>query len=137
MRITDLLQPQSVELHVTPADKAAAIHHLTTLMAAGGHLADAAKYEEDVLAREASGSTGLGEGIATPHAKSSGVKTAGVAAMTVPDGVEFESLDGQPARLFFMIAAPEGAADTHIEVLSNLATFLIDPDGRLAAEWRA
>lgn len=128
MRITDLLQPQSVELHVTPADKAAAIHHLTTLMAAGGHLADAAKYEEDVLAREASGSTGLGEGIATPHAKSSGVKTAGLAAMTVPDGVEFESLDGQPARLFFMIAAPEGAADTHIEVLSNLATFLIDPD---------
>ena len=128
MRITDLLQPQSVELHVTPADKAAAIHHLTTLMAAGGHLADAAKYEEDVLAREASGSTGLGEGIATPHAKSSGVKTAGLAAMTVPDGVEFESLDGQPARSFFMIAAPEGAADTHIEVLSNLATFLIDPD---------
>ncbi len=128
MRITDLLQPQSVGLHVTPADKAAAIHHLTTLMAAGGHLADAAKYEEDVLAREASGSTGLGEGIATPHAKSSGVKTAGLAAMTVPDGVEFESLDGQPARLFFMIAAPEGAADTHIEVLSNLATFLIDPD---------
>ena len=128
MRITDLLQPQSVELHVTPADKEAAIHHLTTLMAAGGHLADAAKYEEDVLAREASGSTGLGEGIATPHAKSSGVKTAGLAAMTVPDGVEFESLDGQPARLFFMIAAPEGAADTHIEVLSNLATFLIDPD---------
>mgnify|MGYP001274206829 FL=1 len=128
MRITDLLQPQSVELHVTPADKAAAVHHLTTLMAAGGHLADAAKYEEDVLAREASGSTGLGEGIATPHAKSSGVKTAGLAAMTVPDGVEFESLDGQPARLFFMIAAPEGAADTHIEVLSNLATFLIDPD---------
>lgn len=128
MRITDLLQPQSVELHVTPADKKAAIHHLTTLMAAGGHLADAAKYEEDVLAREASGSTGLGEGIATPHAKSSGVKTAGLAAMTVPDGVDFESLDGQPARLFFMIAAPEGAADTHIEVLSNLATFLIDPD---------
>lgn len=128
MRITDLLQPQSVELHVTPADKAAAIHHLTTLMAAGGHLADAAKYEEDVLAREASGSTGLGEGIATPHGHSSGVKTAGLAAMTVPDGVEFESLDGQPARLFFMIAAPEGAADTHIEVLSNLATFLIDPD---------
>ena len=94
----------------------------------GGNLSDKAEYLEAVFAREESGSTGLGDGIATPHAKSAGVKEAGLAAMVVPNGVDFEALDGQPSRLFFMIAAPEGAADTHVEVLSKLATMVIDPD---------
>ena len=128
MKITDLLKPQSILLNASPTNKADAIYTLGDLMDKGGNLSDKADYLEAVFAREESGSTGLGDGIATPHAKSAGVKEAGLAAMVVPNGVDFEALDGQPSRLFFMIAAPEGAADTHVEVLSKLATMVIDPD---------
>ena len=128
MKITDLLKPQSILLNASPTNKADAIYTLGDLMDKGGNLSNKAEYLEAVFAREESGSTGLGDGIATPHAKSAGVKEAGLAAMVVPNGVDFEALDGQPSRLFFMIAAPEGAADTHVEVLSKLATMVIDPD---------
>ena len=128
MKITDLLKPQSILLNASPTNKADDIYTLGDLMDKGGNLSDKAEYLEAVFAREESGSTGLGDGIATPHAKSAGVKEAGLAAMVVPNGVDFEALDGQPSRLFFMIAAPEGAADTHVEVLSKLATMVIDPD---------
>ena len=128
MKITDLLKPQSILLNASPTNKADAIYTLGDLMDKGGNLSDKAEYLQAVFAREESGSTGLGDGIATPHAKSAGVKEAGLAAMVVPNGVDFEALDGQPSRLFFMIAAPEGAADTHVEVLSKLATMVIDPD---------
>ena len=128
MKITDLLKPQSILLNASPTNKADAIYTLGDLMDKGDNLSDKAEYLEAVFAREESGSTGLGDGIATPHAKSAGVKEAGLAAMVVPNGVDFEALDGQPSRLFFMIAAPEGAADTHVEVLSKLATMVIDPD---------
>ena len=128
MKITDLLKPQSILLNAAPTDKVDAIYTLGDLMDKGGNLSDKAEYLKAVFAREESGSTGLGDGIATPHAKSAGVKEAGLAAMVVPNGVDFEALDGQPSRLFFMIAAPEGAADTHVEVLSKLATMVIDPD---------
>ena len=128
MKITDLLKPQSILLNAAPVTKADAIYILGDLMDKSGNLSDKAEYLQAVFAREESGSTGLGDGIATPHAKSTGVKEAGLAAMVVPNGVDFEALDGQPSRLFFMIAAPEGAADTHIEVLSKLATMVIDPD---------
>ena len=128
MKITDLLKPQSILLNAAPTDKADAIYTLGDLMDKGGNLSDKAEYLKAVFAREESGSTGLGDGIATPHAKSAGVKEAGLAAMVVPNGVDFDALDGQPSRLFFMIAAPEGAADTHVEVLSKLATMVIDPD---------
>ena len=128
MKITDLLKPQSILLNADPVTKADAIYTLGELMEKGGNLSDKAEYLKAVFAREESGSTGLGDGIATPHAKSTGVKEAGLAAMVVPNGVDFEALDGQPSRLFFMIAAPEGAADTHVEVLSKLATMVIDPD---------
>ena len=128
MKITDLLKPQSILLNASPTNKADSIYTLGDLMDKGGNLSDKAEYLEAVFAREESGSTGLGDGIATPHAKSAGVKEAGLAAMVVPNGVDFEALDGQPSRLFFMIAAPEGAADTHVEVLSKLATMVIDPD---------
>ena len=128
MKITDLLKPQSILLNASPTNKADAIYTLGDLMDKGGNLSDKAEYLEAVFAREESGSTGLGDGIATPHAKSIGVKEAGLAAMVVPNGVDFEALDGQPSRLFFMIAAPESAADTHVEVLSKLATMVIDPD---------
>ena len=128
MKITDLLKPQSILLNAAPIDKADAIYTLGDLMDKGGNLSDKAEYLKAVFAREEAGSTGLGDGIATPHAKSNGVKEAGLAAMVVPNGVDFDALDGQPSRLFFMIAAPEGAADTHVEVLSKLATMVIDPD---------
>lgn len=128
MQITDLLKSQSIQLNAAPATKIDAIYILGDLMEKGGHLADKDTYLQAVFERENSGSTGLGEGIATPHAKSSGVKDAGLSAMVVPGGVDFDSLDGNPARLFFMIAAPEGAANTHVEVLSKLATMIIDPD---------
>ena len=128
MQITDLLKPQSVLLNADPVTKADAIYTLGELMEKGGNLIDKGEYLAAVFAREESGSTGLGDGIATPHAKSAGVKEASLAAMVVPHGVDFEALDGQPSRLFFMIAAPEGAADTHVEVLSQLAMMVIDPD---------
>ena len=128
MQITDLLKSQSIQLNADPATKIDAIYILGDLMEKGGHVADKDTNLQAVFERENSGSTGLGEGIATPHAKSSGVKDAGLSAMVVPGGVDFDSLDGNPARLFFMIAAPEGAANTHVEVLSKLATMIIDPD---------
>ena len=102
MQITDLLKPQSVLLNADPVTKADAIYTLGELMEKGGNLIDKAEYLAAVFAREESGSTGLGDGIATPHAKSAGVKEAGLAAMVVPHGVDFEALDGQPSRLFFL-----------------------------------
>ena len=128
MRITDLLKSESLMLGAQPKDKRDAIAILTGLMEKGGNLSDKAQYEKDVLAREASGTTGLGDGIATPHAKSAGVKAPGLAAMTVPAGMDFEAMDGNPSRLFFEIAAPDTAADVHLEVLSKLATMIMDPD---------
>ena len=128
MRITDLLKSESIMLGAQPKDKRDAIAILTGLMEKGGNLSDKAQYEKDVLAREASGTTGLGDGIATPHAKSAGVKAPGLAAMTVPAGMDFEAMDQKPSRLFFEIAAPATEADVHLEVLSKLATMIMDPD---------
>ncbi|MBQ1416778.1 MAG: PTS sugar transporter subunit IIA, partial [Selenomonas sp.] len=128
MRITDLLKSESIALGTSPADKNAAINQLADLMEAGGNLSDKEQYKKDVFAREASGTTGLGDGIATPHAKSAGVKAAGLAAMTVPGGMDFASMDGLPSRLFFMIAAPDSANDDHLAILSKLATMIMDPD---------
>ena len=128
MKIRDLLKAQSIQLGAKPTDKPSAIRLLADLMEHGGNLANKDEYLAAVFTREESGSTGLGEGIATPHAKSAGVAKAGLAAMTVPEGIDFDSLDGKPARIFFMIAAPEGEANTHVEVLSQLATMILDPD---------
>ena len=128
MRITDLLKPESIQLGASPASKQAAIDQLADLMEKGGNLKDKAQYKKDVLAREAEGTTGLGDGLATPHAKSAGVKAAGLAAMTVPSGMDYESMDGKPSRLFFMIAAPDGANDEHLTILQKLATMIMDDD---------
>lgn len=128
MKIRDLLSVESIRLNVSPTTKSDAINMLVDLMEKSGKLTDKKQYLEDVLKREASGTTGLGDGIATPHAKSAGVKNAGLAAMTVPEGMDFESMDGLPSRLFFLIAAPDGSNDTHLELLSKLATMLMDPD---------
>ena len=91
-----------------------------------GNLKDKKAFKEAIEAREAKGSTAVGMGIAVPHAKSAAVKEAGLVAMTVPEGVDYKSADGQPSNLLFMIAAPDGAADTHLEVLSKLMTMLMD-----------
>ena len=128
MRVTELLKSASIDLGARVKDKQDAISHLADLMEKGGNLKDKAQYLKDVLAREASGTTGLGDGIATPHAKSAGVKAPGLAAMTIPEGIEFESMDGNPARLFFAIAAPDTGADEHLMILSKLATMIMDPD---------
>ena len=128
MRVTDLLKNASIDLGAKVKDKPDAISHLVDLMEKGGNLKNKAQYLKDVQAREASGTTGLGDGIATPHAKSAGVKAPGLAAMTIPEGIDFESMDGNPARLFFAIAAPDGGNDEHLMILSKLATMVMDPD---------
>ena len=128
MRVTDLLKNASIDLGAKVKDKPDAISHLVDLMEKGGNLKDKAQYLKDVQAREASGTTGLGDGIATPHAKSAGVKEPGLAAMTIPEGIDFQSMDGNPARLFFAIAAPDGGNDEHLMILSKLATMVMDPD---------
>ena len=129
MHINDLLKPESIALGISaPASKEEAIRLLADFMEKGGNLSDKEQYVKDVLIREESGTTGLGDGIATPHAKSDGVKAPGLAAMTVPDGMDFAAMDGNPSRLFFMIAAPNGANDEHLAILSKLATMIMDPD---------
>ncbi len=129
MKITDLLKPASIKLNVAPpASKVDAIKILADLMEKGGNLNNKEEYIKAVIAREESGSTGLGDGIATPHAKSAAVKDAGLAAMVVKDGMDYEALDGKPSRLFFMIAAPDTGSDLHVQILSKLAMMIMDPD---------
>jgi PTS system fructose-specific IIC component len=130
MKITELLKKESVELNVNVSGKESAIDKLVDLMGKGGRLKDKAVYKEEILKREAHGSTAVGEGIAIPHAKTAAVKEAGLAAIIVPEGVDYEAFDGMPAKLIFMIAAPEGGADLHLEALSRLSTLLMDPDFR-------
>ena len=128
MRITELLKDCSIELNTSAAGKREAIEKLVGLMEASGNISDHDLYLKDVLAREDEGTTGLGDGIATPHAKSAGVKAAGLAAMTIPAGMDFASMDGKPSRLFFLIAAPDAADNLHLQVLSKLATLIMDAD---------
>lgn len=127
MRITDLLKKEAVLLHASATDKQTAIDTLISLHEKAGNLTDVAQYKADILAREALGTTAIGEGIAVPHAKSEAVKTPSLSAMTVPDGVDYEAPDGNPAKLLFMIAAtPDG--DMHLEILSRLMVMLMEPE---------
>ena len=130
MRIRELLKKEGIALGVKVDSKDAAIDYLIDLHAKSGNITDKAEFKKGILAREESGSTGVGEGIAIPHSKNAAVKQPGLAAMTVPDGVDYDSLDGQPANLFFMIAAPEKGADVHLEVLSRLSMLLMDENFR-------
>ena len=116
MKITDLLKKEGVIINAGVADQNAAIDKLVELHSKVGNINDAKAFKEAILAREAKGSTAIGMGIAVPHGKSSSVSKAGVTAMTVPAGIDYKSLDGNPSNLFFMIAAPDTAADTHLEV---------------------
>lgn len=129
MRIVDLLDKKSILIGAAPASKAEAIDTLIDLQVKGGRIADADGYRKGILAREALSSTAVGEGIAIPHAKSDAVKAPSLAAMTVPGGVDYEAMDGEPSNLIFMIAAPNDG-DVHLEVLSRLMTVLMDEDFR-------
>lgn len=126
MRIVDLLHRESIDLQAAATDKKAAIDRLVDLMAASGNLNDKETYKKCVFAREEEGSTGIGEGIAIPHAKTDAVKMPGLASMIVRSGVDYESLDDEPAYLFFLIAAPADGANVHLDVLSRLSRLLMD-----------
>ena len=126
MKITELLDLKGIELGVSVGSKEEAINKLVDLMCATGKISDKDAYKEGILAREALTSTGIGEGIAIPHAQVAAVKAPGLAAMTVTDGVDYESLDGQPAHLFFMIAAPADGGSTHLQALAKLSALLMD-----------
>lgn len=127
MRIVDLLKKDCIELGVKLNSKSEAIDKLVDLHNKAGNLVDAKVYKEGILAREAGGTTAIGDGIAIPHAKSEAVKEPALAVVTVPDGVDYEAMDGKPSNLIFMIAAPNDG-DVHLEVLARLMTMLMDAD---------
>lgn len=130
MDITDLLKKEGIELNVKVSNKQDAIDKLVELMNNTGNLADKEEYKKTVMAREELSTTGIGDGIAIPHGKTNAVKRAGLSAMVVKDGVNYDSLDGKDAKLFFMIAAPEESNNLHLEVLARLSTILMDEDFR-------
>lgn len=126
MKITQLLTEDTIILDVAATAKQAVLEELTAQLDSAGKLADPKQFIADILERESQSTTGIGDGIAIPHAKSTAVKAPAIAFGRSIGGLDFESLDGQPAHLFFMIAASEGANDDHLEALSRLATFLMD-----------
>ena len=128
MRITDLLSKDGIELNVNAKDKNDIINKMTKLMLKTGRITDLNAYTELVLKREEEGSTGVGEGTAIPHGKGDCVTEPGLVAMVVPNGVEYDALDGKPVNLLFMIAAPNTSDNVHLDVLSRLSTMLMDAD---------
>ena len=128
MRITDLLSKDGIELYVNAKDKNDIINKMTKLMLKTGRITDLNAYTELVLKREEEGSTGVGEGIAIPHGKGDCVTEPGLVAMVVPNGVEYDALDGKPVNLLFMIAAPNTSDNVHLDVLSRLSTMLMDTE---------
>ena len=130
MKITDLLSKDAIKLNSIANSKQDAINKLVDLMAKNGNLTNKEKYTQVVLKREEEGSTGIGEGIAIPHGKTDAVSKPGLSAMVINDGVEFDSLDGQPAKLLFLIAAPNTKDNVHLDVLSRLSTLLMDTEFR-------
>ena len=127
MKISEFIDPRGIKLQVALANQEEAIDKLIALHDEVGNLKDVAGFKEAILAREAKGSTAIGNGIAVPHGKSASVAKAGLVAITCPDGVDYKAVDGKPSNLLFMIAAPEGGADTHLEVLAKLMQLLMDP----------
>lgn len=126
MKITDLLDKKSIDLKGNVKDKKSTLNKMVDLMVKSGKINDIEKYRKGVFAREEEGTTGIGEGIAIPHCKSDAVNSPGLAAMVVPDGVEFEALDGAPVNLIFLIAAPDTEDNIHLDVLSKLSVLLMD-----------
>ena len=128
MRITDLLDKRSIDLSALPKSKNEALDMAIELMNKSGKLSDVEGYKKQVYAREEEGTTGIGEGIAIPHGKCAAVKKPGLAAMVVKDGVDFESLDGEPVELIFLIAAPDTEDNIHVDVLSKLSMLMMDEE---------
>ena len=126
MRITDLLDKRSISLDAAPVDKKATLDMAVELMAKSGKLLDVEQYRAQVYAREEESTTGIGEGIAIPHGKCDAVKTPGLAAMVIKNGVDYDSLDGEPVTLLFLIAAPNTKDNVHLDVLSKLSVMLMD-----------
>ena len=126
MKITDLLSTSAIKINGTANSKEELINKMVDLMANNGNIINKEEYKRVVLEREKEGTTGIGEGIAIPHGKTDAVSKPGLAAMVVPNGVNFDSLDGQPARLIFLIAAPNTKDNVHLDVLSRLSTLLMD-----------
>ena len=129
MKIRELLPPEAIIVRADVQTKEAAIDLLAELHDQVGHLSDKEAYERDVWKREGECVTAIGMGMAVPHAKSDAVKQAGLAAITVPDGIDCRALDGQPTRLLFMIAAPDDG-DLHLQILSSLMTLLVEEERR-------
>lgn len=132
MRITELLTKDTIQLHISSHSKNGVIDELVSVLDQSGKLQDRDEFKKAILNREAQSTTGIGEGIAIPHAKTSAVKAPAIAFGKSEAGVDYESLDGEPAHLFFMIAATEGANQTHLEALSRLSSMLMDMDVRKA-----
>ena len=132
MKITDLLSEKAIMLHGKAKTKSEAIDQLVDLMMENGNIKDKEAYKQVVLKREKEGTTGIGEGIAIPHGKTEVVSKPGLSAMVIPDGVDFQSLDGSPAKLLFLIAAPNTKDNVHLDVLSRLSTLLMDTEFRQA-----
>lgn len=128
MRITDLLDKRSILLDAAPKTKSEALDQIVGLMAKSGKIRDLEAYRKQVYLREEESTTGIGEGIAIPHGKCSAVERPGLAAMVVKDGVDFESLDGEPVTLIFLIAAPNTEDNVHLDVLSKLSVLMMDEE---------
>ena len=124
--LNKMLTEDCINLNLKGKTKSEIIDEMVDLLYSAGKLNDKEEYKKEILKREAQSSTGLEEGIAIPHAKTSAVKIPSIAFGLSKEGVDYESLDGEPSKLFFMIAAPANASDTHIEVLSKLTTMLLD-----------
>ena len=130
MKITELLDIDSIDLSPQATDKEEAIYHLIDLLDQSGKLNNKELYKESVLNREKQSTTGIGDGVAIPHGQSEGVQTAGLSAMVVKEGLDFKSLDGKPTYLFFMIGAPKDSGGAHLQALAQLSTLLMDEDFR-------
>ena len=128
MKITNFISKKSVALNVHPSDKQEAIDMLIDLLMTSGVIRDKSAVRRDVLAREAQGSTGLANGLATPHAQNSSVKKPAISIITVPEGVDFDSMDGKPARLLMLFAAPDEADDKALTEIGRMAVLLMDDD---------
>ena len=128
MRITDLLDARSISLELSPKSKSEALDMAVDLMAKSGKINDKEAYRKQVYLREDESTTGIGDGIAIPHGKCSAVNKPGLAAMVIKDGVDFDSLDGEPVTLLFLIAAPNTEDNVHLDVLSKLSVLMMDEE---------
>lgn len=128
MKITDLMSKEAIKIHGHASSKMDAIEQMVSLMYRQGNVSDKEVYKEAVIKRENLSTTGMVDGIAIPHARTNAITQAGIAAMTLPEGVDYESMDGQPTTLIFLIAAPDNGDNVHLQVLSELSTLLMDHD---------